>query len=123
MANKQKFIEKKRLRRRRHVRSKVQGDQEQPRLSIFRSNHHLGCQVIDDSAGKTLVSVSTRDIDIRDSISYGGNCDAATKIGEALARRALAKGIKSVRLDRGSYKYHGRVAALADAAREGGLQF
>ena len=122
MADKQKFLEKKRLRRRRHVRSKVRGDAARPRMSIYRSNQNLGCQVIDDSTGLTLVSATTRDKDIRDSISYGGNCEAAQKIGALIAERALAKGIKSVRFDRGSYKYHGRVAALADAAREGGLQ-
>jgi large subunit ribosomal protein L18 len=123
MANKQKVIDKKRLRRRYHVRSKVRGDAVQPRLSVFRSHQHLACQVIDDAAGKTLVSASTRDKEIREQLKYGGNRDAAQAIGKIVAERALAAGIKQVRFDRGNYKYHGRVAALADAAREGGLLF
>ena len=123
MANKQKIVEKKRLRRRFHVRNKIRGDAEQPRLSVFRSHQHLACQVIDDSAGRTLISASTRDKEIREQLKYGGNRDAAQAIGKLVAQRALAAGIKQVRFDRGNYKYHGRVAALADAAREGGLLF
>ncbi len=123
MANKQKFVEKKRLRRRRHVRNKVRGDAERPRLCVYRSNQHVACQLVDDSVGVTLASASSREKELREAIGYGGNCSAAQKIGQAIAERALAKGIKRVRFDRGSYKYHGRVAALADAAREGGLEF
>jgi len=84
---------------------------------------NFGCQVIDDSTGKTLFSVTSRDKDIRAEIGYGGNCDAATKIGKILGERAVKAGIKQVALDRGSCKYHGRVAAFADAAREAGLEF
>ena len=80
-------------------------------------------QVVDDGQGKTLASVSTLDKELRGKISYGGNREAATKIGTALAKRALAAGVTEVRFDRREYKYHGRVAALADAAREGGLTF
>jgi large subunit ribosomal protein L18 len=79
------------------------------------------CQVIDDSTGRTLASASTRDSSLRDQIAYGGNKTAATIIGKAIAERALAAGVKAVAFDRGHYKYHGRIAALADAAREAGL--
>lgn len=123
MANKQKVVEKRRQRRKFHVRDRVRGDSQRPRLSVFRSHRHVACQLIDDAAGRTLVSVSSRDKEIRDSIRYGGNRDAAQAIGKVLAERALAAGIRQVRFDRGCYKYHGRVAALADGAREGGLEF
>ncbi len=119
--NKQKFIGKQRIRRKNHVRNKLRGTAERPRLSIFRSHKHVYCQVIDDIAGKTLAAASTRDKDLAGEVKYGGNKDAATAIGKAVAERALAAGVKKVRLDRGSSKYHGRVAALADAAREAGL--
>ena len=121
--NKQKAIAKRRLRRRLHVRNKVRGDSHRPRLSICRSLQHISCQIIDDSQGVTLVSVSTKDKDLRGEIPYGGNKEAAQAIGKLLAERALAKEIKEVRFDRGHSKYHGRVAALADAAREAGLSF
>lgn len=119
--DKNKFIGKQRERRRFRIRKKVRGTGDHPRLHINRSHKNLGCQLIDDSTGKTLVSVSTLDKDIRDQVKYGGNCDAAAAIGKILAERALAQGIKTVKLDRGHSRYHGRVAALADAAREGGL--
>lgn len=119
--NKDKFIGKQRQRRRFRVRKRLRGDAECPRMTISRTAKHIGCQLIDDFARKTLVSVSTRDKDLRESISYGGNKDAATAIGKAIAERALAAGVKAVRLDRGHGKYHGRIAALADAAREAGL--
>ena len=90
-------------------------------MSVQRSLKHISCQLIDDLTGKTLVSVSTKDAAMRDQIKYGGNCDAATVIGKAVAEKALAADIKGVRLDRGHSRYHGRVAALADAAREAGL--
>ena len=121
--NKQKFIGSQRLRRRRHVRNKVRGDKETPRMSVVRSHKNMACQLIDDETGVTLVSASTRDKDLSGGISYGGNCDAATAVGKAVAEKALAAGIKEVRFDRGHLKYHGRVAALADAAREAGLKF
>ncbi len=119
--DKNKFLGKQRQRRRYRVRKKLSGDAATPRMCVYRSNKHIGCQLIDDVAKVTLVSVSTRDKDLRESVSNGGNKDAAQAIGKAIAERALAAGIKAVRLDRGSSKYHGRIAALADAAREAGL--
>jgi large subunit ribosomal protein L18 len=92
-------------------------------MCVFRSSGHVACQLIDDASGQTLVSASTRDKTLRDQIKYGGNCDAAKIVGQAVAQKALEAGIKTVRFDRGCYKYHGRVAALADAAREAGLSF
>ena len=90
-------------------------------MCVFRSHRNLGCQLIDDTAGRTLVAVSTRDKEVRDNVKFGGNCDAAKVIGQLIAQRALNAGIQMVRFDRGCYKYHGRVAAVADAAREAGL--
>ena len=119
--DKNKFLLKQRTRRRFRVRKKLHGDGGTPRMCIYRSNKHIGCQLIDDVAKKTIVSVSTRDKDVRESVSKGGNKDAAQAIGKVIAERALAAGIKAVRLDRGASKYHGRIAALADAAREAGL--
>ena len=120
--NKQKEIAGKRLRRRRHVRNKLRGSADRPRLSVFRSSKHVSCQIIDDSVGRTLVSAGTREKELRDQIGYGGNAKAAELIGKTLAERALAAGIQQVRFDRGHYKYHGRIAALADACREAGLK-
>jgi len=119
--NHEKYIAGQRLRRRRHVRRRIRGTADRPRLCVVRSLKHIYCQVVDDIAGKTLVSVSTRDKDVRSDIAYGGNAEAAKKIGELLAERSLAAGIKQVCFDRGHCKYHGRLAALADAAREKGL--
>ena len=121
--NKQKFLEGQRKRRRFRVRKRVQGTDQQPRLSITRSNTNIGCQLIDDATRKTILSVSTRDKDVRDTIQYGGNKTAAETIGKLVGERATAADIKTVRFDRGSCKYHGRVAALADAARAAGLTF
>lgn len=121
--NKQKFIGKQRVRRRNHVRNKLRGTAEQPRMSVFRSHKHIYCQVIDDQAGKTIVSASTRDAELRGQLKYGGNKETAQLIGKAIAEKALAAGVKQVRFDRGDCQYHGRVAALADAAREAGLAF
>jgi len=121
--DKNKFLNKQRRRRKLHVRGKFRGSEQRPRLCVFRSHKHIACQVIDDTAKKTLVSASTRDKDLRESISYGGNKDAAAAVGKAIADRALAAGIQAVCFDRGHYKYHGRLAALADAAREAGLKF
>lgn len=118
-----KAIYKQRKRRRFRVRKRLRGTAERPRLSVARSHKHISAQLIDDIAGKTLASASTMDKDLASSIKYGGNVDAATAIGKAVAERAKAAGIEAVCYDRGSYKYHGRVAALADAAREAGLQF
>ena len=90
-------------------------------MSVQRTLKHISCQLIDDLTGRTLVSVSTKDSALRDQVKYGGNCEAAVAIGKAVAEKALEADIKSVRLDRGHSRYHGRLAALADAAREAGL--
>jgi large subunit ribosomal protein L18 len=119
--NKQKEINGRRQRRRFHVRNKVRGDAVRPRMSVKRSLKHISCQLVDDISGRTLIATSTRDPAVREQIKYGGNCEAAAAVGKAIAEKALEAGIKAVRLDRGHAKYHGRVAALADAAREAGL--
>ena len=117
---KQKTI--RRTLRRIGIRKKVQGTAASPRLSIYRSLNHMYAQVIDDMSGKTLVSASTRDKGL--SVDGGtGNADAAKTVGKAIAEKAKAAGIERVVFDRGGFRYHGRVAALADAAREAGLQF
>jgi len=121
--NKQKLIGKQKQRRKFRVRKRVRGTADSPRLSVFRSDSHIACQLIDDVGGRTIVSASTRDRGMRDQVHYGGNCDAAKVVGQAVARKALEAGIQQVCFDRGAYKYHGRVAALADAAREAGLKF
>lgn len=105
------------------MRNRVRGTDDRPRLSVHRSHRHIRCQVIDDLTGKTLVSVGTQDKELRESVAYGGNKTAAAIVGKSLAEKALQAGIKQVRFDRGSCKYHGRVASLADAAREAGLAF
>ncbi len=117
-----KQIDKKAQRLKRHVRvrGKISGTPERPRLNVFRSNANIYAQVIDDVNGITLVSASTLDKAIEGA---GGNCEAAKKVGKLVAERALEKGIKEVVFDRGGYIYHGRVAALAEGAREGGLDF
>ena len=109
-----------RLKRHKRVRAKISGTPEMPRLNVFRSEANIYAQVIDDVAGVTLVSASSLDKAIE---GYGGNIAAATAVGKLVAERALAKGIETVVFDRGGYVYHGRVAALADGAREGGLKF
>jgi large subunit ribosomal protein L18 len=119
--NKNRATYRRRERRRWRVRKTIRGDAGRPRLSIFRSHKHICCQVIDDFAGTTLVSVGSLDKGLRDEVGYGGNKKAAEFIGRKIAEKALAAGITSVKFDRGSYKYHGRVAALADAARAAGL--
>ncbi|MFC1652936.1 50S ribosomal protein L18 [Planctomycetota bacterium] len=112
------------LRRRYHVRKKVSGTPERPRLSVFRSNRHIYAQIIDDSAGVTLASCGTRQKSIREQVDTGGgNQKAAKVVGEALAKQALGVGIRCVSFDRNRYRYHGRVKSLADAAREAGLVF
>jgi large subunit ribosomal protein L18 len=119
--NHEKTVGQQRLRRRRRVRRTIRQTSRRPRLCVFRSHKHIYCQVIDDSAGRTLASASSRDKNLQPSLSKGGNKEAATIVGQAIAQRSLEAGIKEVCLDRGRYKYHGRVAALADAAREAGL--
>ena len=121
--NRQKSIGSQRQRRRFRVRKTLRGTGDRPRLCIYRSHKNIACQIIDDAARKTLVAASTRDKSLREAIRYGGNKDAAKAVGKAVAERALAVGIKAVRFDRGHCKYHGRLAALADAAREAGLAF
>jgi large subunit ribosomal protein L18 len=111
------------LRRKRHVRKKVFGVPERPRLSVFRSNRHIYAQIIDDAAGVTLVATSTVGKSLRDQVTQAGNREAAEAVGEALAKKALDVGIKCVSFDRNRYKYHGRVKSLADAARKAGLAF
>ena len=110
-----------RLRRHRRVRKKVRGTAERPRLAVFRSNNHITAQVIDDIAGRTLAAASTTEADLRSGAT--GNRDAAKKIGTLVAERAKAAGVSKVVFDRGGFMYHGRVADLADAARENGLEF
>ena len=105
------------------VRTRVQGTPERPRLCVYRSLEHIYAQVIDDSARKTLVSASSVDEETKKSLKGGGNVAAAKVVGKVIASRAKAAGIVKVVFDRGGYKYHGRVKALADAAREAGLQF
>ncbi|MEN1681532.1 MAG: 50S ribosomal protein L18 [Planctomycetota bacterium] len=116
-------IFRQRKRRRFRVRKAIKGTPERPRLSVARSHKNIAVQVIDDLSGKTLASASTLDKGLAGDIKYGGNVAAATAIGKAIADRCQAAGIKSVCFDRGSCKYHGRVAALAEAAREAGLEF
>ena len=115
-------IDKKAMRLKRHVRvrGKISGTPECPRLNVFRSNANIYAQLIDDVNGVTLASASTLEKDFEGAT---GNCEAAKKVGLALAERAKAKGIEEVVFDRGGYIYHGRVAALAEGAREGGLNF
>ena len=119
--NHEKTVQQQRLRRRLRVRRVIRQTSRRPRLCVFRSHKHIYCQVVDDSAGRTLVWASSRDKDLRASLGKGGGKEAATIVGQAIAQRSLEAGIKEVCLDRGRYKYHGRVAALADAAREAGL--
>ena len=121
--NHQKTILKQRQRRSFRVRKRTRGTTERPRLSVFRSHKNLYVQVIDDVVGRTLVAASTQDKELRTELKYGGNKSAAQAVGKAIAERALAAGIKKVAFDRGGCQYHGRVAALADAAREAGLSF
>ncbi len=110
-----------RNRRKAGIRKRVIGGPERPRLAVFRSNHHIYAQVIDDLAGRTLVFASSRDKDGRPP--SGGNIAAAAAVGKVLAERAGTAGIREVVFDRAGYRYHGRVKALADAVREGGVKF
>jgi large subunit ribosomal protein L18 len=119
----QKVINGQRQRRAFRVRKRMRGTSERPRLSVARSHKHISVQVIDDMAGKTLVAASSLDKELSGSLKKGGNRSAAQAVGKAIAERAKAAGITAVCFDRGSYRYHGRVADLADAARKGGLSF
>jgi large subunit ribosomal protein L18 len=117
--------EKERLRKKRHrrVRHKVAGTAERPRLNVSRSIQHIYAQLIDDVNGHTLASASTLEANLKGSLKSGGNVEAAKAVGKLIAERGKEKGVEAVVFDRGGYKYHGRVQALADGAREGGLQF
>jgi large subunit ribosomal protein L18 len=121
--NHEKAIARQRQRRQFRVRKRIHGNAERPRLCVFRSHKHMYAQVIDDNAGRTLAAASTTDKDVRGDLKYCGNKSAAQAVGKAIAAAALAAGIKKVSFDRGGCQYHGRVAALADAAREAGLSF
>lgn len=118
-----KVIKKAALRRKHHVRKHVFGTPERPRLNVFRSNKHIYAQIIDDVSGATLVSASTRGKNFRNQLSGKSNKQAAEAVGAAIAKQALGVGIKCVCFDRNFYKYHGRVKALADSARNAGLVF
>ena len=112
-----------RIKRHYRVRKNVSGTAERPRLNVFRSSSNIYAQIIDDTAGITLVSASSLDADVKANITNGGNKEAAKEVGIAVAKKAIEKGIKQVVFDRGGYIYHGRVAELAAGAREGGLDF
>ena len=116
-------LDKNASRKKRHarVRSKITGTTERPRFNVFRSNKYIYAQLIDDTNGVTLASASSMDKDFSGDVT--GNVEAATKVGETIAKKATEKGLKSVVFDRGGYLYHGRVKALAEAARENGLEF
>jgi large subunit ribosomal protein L18 len=118
-----KRVGKQRLRRRYRVRKRLKGTAEKPRLSVARSLRNISVQVIDDISGKTLAAASSADKELGGSLKYGGNKDAAEAVGRAIAERAIKLGVQEVCFDRGASKYHGRVAALAEAARAGGLKF
>ena len=113
----------KRVIRHQRIRRNLAGTPEKPILAVFRSNKNISCQIIDDVNGVTLASASTVDKELKATVEYGGNKDAAKAVGEAIAKRALAKGIEEVTFDRGGFLYHGRVKELADSAREAGLKF
>ena len=120
MASASELKQNRRDRVRRRLKSRNAG---RLRLSVFRSGKNISAQVIDDRDGKTVAAASSLEKDLRSSLKSGGNKEAAAKVGQLLAERAVANGVKEVVFDRGSYVYHGRVKALADAAREGGLSF
>ena len=114
-----KIREKKHLK----IRNRFSGTPERPRLSVFRSNSHMYAQIIDDTVGNTLVAASTLDKDVKGQVEFTDNIEAATVLGKVIAQKALDKGIKTVVFDRGGFIYHGKVQALAEAAREAGLEF
>ena len=115
--------ERSRVRRHHRVRLRVYGTPDRPRLNVYRSNAHLYAQVIDDTTGRTLVSASTLDEDIKGKLKSGANLAAAVAVGRLVAERALKANLKAVVFDRGGYRFHGRVKALAEASREKGLKF
>jgi large subunit ribosomal protein L18 len=111
------------MRRHRRVRKTVSGTSERPRLNVFRSLRHIYAQIINDEIGHTLVSASSSEVEVRKQVEGLNKTDQARVVGQLLAERALAKGVSQVIFDRGGYKYHGRVRALAEGSREGGLEF
>jgi large subunit ribosomal protein L18 len=121
----QKSIDRDAIRRRirYRIRRKVSGTAEKPRLAVFRSDKHIYAQAIDDGSGQTIAHASSLDADLKGNVKRGGNVDAAKVVGSAIAARLKDKGIEDVVFDRGGYLYHGRIKALADAAREAGLKF
>ena len=122
MAAKSVRLEK-RFRRKQSIRKRLEGSTERPRLSIFRTSSHMYAQIIDDTTGNTIVSASTLSKELKGKIKSTGNIDAAKKVGELLSKVAKKNKISTVAFDRNGFLYHGRVKALADAAREGGLEF
>ena len=120
MSDMAKYTREARIRRHARVRKQVHGTTTRPRLAVFRSNRHMVVQVIDDATGRTIAAASTHEAAVR---SISGNKSGAAKIGELIAERAKAAGISAVVFDRGGFRYHGRIAAVADAAREAGLEF
>lgn len=120
-----KKFDRRTARQKRHlrVRKAVFGSPERPRLSVYRSLNHIYAQIIDDTTGNTLVAASSNESDVRGQVKTGGNIEAAKAVGKLLAQKAAERGITSVVFDRGGNLYHGRVKALADSAREGGLEF
>lgn len=112
-----------RIKKHDRMRNRFSGTAERPRLAVFRSNNHIYAQIIDDTVGNTLVAASTMEKDVKDSLEKTNNVEAAAAVGTAIAKKALEKGITTVVFDRGGFIYHGKIQALADAAREAGLQF
>ena len=112
-----------RVKKHNRMRNRFSGTAERPRLSVFRSNNHMYAQIIDDEAGNTLVAASTLDADVKAELEKTNNVEAAAKLGTVIAKRALDKGIKTVVFDRGGFIYQGKIQALAEAAREAGLEF
>ena len=112
-----------RVNKHRKLRNRFSGTAERPRLAVFRSNNHMYAQIIDDTVGNTLVAASSLDKDVKSELEKTNNVDAAAYLGTVIAKRAIEKGIKEVVFDRGGFIYQGKVAALADAAREAGLEF
>ena len=112
-----------RVKKHTRLRNRFAGTAERPRLAVFRSNNHMYAQIIDDTVGKTLVAASTVEADVKKELEKTNNVDAAAYVGKVIAERAVEKGIKEVVFDRGGFIYHGKVQALADAAREAGLEF
>ena len=119
VANRKTKVQK----RHQSIRVKLSGTAEAPRLAVYRSTKHIYAQLIDDVKGVTVASASSIDKDLREKLGHGGNIDAAKAVGEAIAKKALKAGVKNVVFDRGGFLYHGRIQALADAAREAGLTF